>query len=81
MPPFDLQRLNAIGSLTVTRPNIDDFLLDAEERRWRASELFDLVAQGAVKVDIGARLRMQQAGPAHPALESRATTGKVVLVP
>ncbi|MDQ1595630.1 MAG: NADPH:quinone reductase [Arthrobacter pascens] len=34
VPPFDLQQLNAHGSLTVTRPKIDDFLLDAEERRW-----------------------------------------------
>lgn len=81
VPPFDLQRLNAYGSLTVTRPKIDDFLLDAEERRWRARELFDLVAQGGVKVDIGARFPLQQAGAAHAALESRATTGKVILVP
>jgi len=81
VPLFDLQRLNAHGSLTVTRPKIDDFLLDAEERRWRARELFDLVAQGGVKVDIGARFPLQQAGAAHAALESRATTGKVILVP
>lgn len=80
VPPFDLQRLNAHGSLTVTRPKIDDFLLDAEERRWRAGELFDLVAQGSVQVDIGARFHLQQAGAAHAALESRATTGKVILV-
>lgn len=81
VPLFDLQRLNAHGSLTVTRPKIDDFLLDAEERRWRARELFDLVAQGNLKVDIGARFPLQQAGAAHAALESRATTGKVVLLP
>lgn len=38
-PPFDLQQLNAHGSLTVTRPKIDDFLLDADERRWRSAEV------------------------------------------
>lgn len=65
----------------VTRPKIDDFLLDAEVRRWRASELFDLVAQGSVKVDIGARFHLQQAGAPNAALELRATTGKVILVP
>jgi NADPH2:quinone reductase len=81
VPPLDLQRLNAHGSLTVTRPKIDDFLLDAEERRWRARELFDLVVRGSVKVDIGARFQLEQAGEAHAALESRATTGKVILVP
>jgi NADPH2:quinone reductase len=81
VPPLDLQRLNAHGSLTVTRPKIDDFLLDAEERCWRARELFDLVVRGSVKVDIGARFQLEQAGEAHAALESRATTGKVILVP
>lgn len=81
VPPLDLQRLNAHGSLTVTRPKIDDFLLDAEERRWRARELFDLVVRGSVKVDIGARFQLEQAGEAHAALQSRATTGKVILVP
>lgn len=81
VPPFDLQQLNAHGSLTVTRPKIDDFLLDAEERRWRSQELFDLVTEGILKVEIGARFPLEQAGEAHAALESRTTTGKVILVP
>lgn len=81
VPPFDLQQLNAHGSLTVTRPKIDDFLLDAEERRWRSQELFDLVAEGILKVEIGARFPLHLAGEAHAALESRATTGKVILTP
>lgn len=81
VPPFDLQRLNAHGSLTVTRPKLSDFLLDPEERRWRSGELFDLVAQGKLNVRIGASFPLAEAGAAHTALESRATTGKVVLVP
>ncbi|MFE4837849.1 quinone oxidoreductase family protein [Arthrobacter sp. NPDC056691] len=81
VPPFDLQQLNAHGSLTVTRPKIDDFLLDDEERRWRSSEVFGLVADGRLKVSIGAHFPLGQAGQAHAALESRATTGKVILVP
>ena len=40
VPPFDLQRLNAHGSLTVTRPKLADFLLDPEERRWRSGRAF-----------------------------------------
>jgi NADPH2:quinone reductase len=81
VPPFDLQRLNAHGSLTVTRPKIADFLLDAEERRWRSSEIFGLVADGKLDVRIGARFPLAEAGAAHAALESRATTGKVILLP
>lgn len=81
VPPFDLQQLNAHGSLTVTRPKIDDFLLDADERRWRSQELFGLVADGTLKVSIGARYPLEQAGEAHTAMESRATTGKILLLP
>ncbi|MFL4480292.1 quinone oxidoreductase family protein [Paeniglutamicibacter sp. ORCA_105] len=81
VPPFDLQRLNAHGSLTVTRPKVADFLLDAEERRWRSGELFELVSVGKLDVRIGARFPLAEAGNAHTALESRATTGKTILIP
>ena len=46
VPPFDLQRLNAGGSLFVTRPKLKDHLLSPQERRWRSSELFDAVVSG-----------------------------------
>ncbi|MFB0835090.1 quinone oxidoreductase family protein [Arthrobacter halodurans] len=81
VPPFDLQRLNAHGSLTVTRPKVADFLLTPEERRWRSSEIFGLVAVGKLDVRIGGRYRLADAGRAHADLESRATTGKLILVP
>ena len=81
VPPFDLQRLNAHGSLTVTRPKIADFLLDSGERRGRSGEIFGLVAESKLDVRIGARFPLAEAGAAHTALESRATTGKVILVP
>ena len=81
VPPFDLQQLNAHGSLTVTRPKIDDFLLDTVERRWRSEEIFGLVADGKLKVTIGARYPLKHAAAAHAAMESRATTGKVILLP
>ncbi|WP_417235391.1 quinone oxidoreductase family protein [Arthrobacter sp.] len=81
VPPFDLQQLNAHGSLTVTRPKLNDFLLDVDERRRRGDEIFGLVADGQLKVAIGERFALEDAGAAHGALESRATTGKVILVP
>lgn len=81
VPPFDLQQLNAHGSLTVTRPKLNDFLLDVQERRGRADELFGLVSDGRLKVAIGERFPLEEAGAAHAALESRKTTGKVILIP
>jgi NADPH2:quinone reductase len=81
VPPFDPQRLNAGGSLYLTRPTINHFLQDAQERRWRSGELFAAVADGSLKVRIGARYDLADAASAHTDLEQRRTTGKVILVP
>lgn len=79
VPPFDLQRLNAAGSLYVTRPSIGAYMRTREEIDWRAGELFDLVRAGKLTVRIGARFPLAEAAEAHRALEGRATTGKVLL--
>ncbi len=79
VPPFDLQRLNAAGSLFVTRPNLADYVVTTAELRGRAAELFAMVADGRLQVRIGARYPLADAVAAHRALEGRATTGKVLL--
>lgn len=79
VPPFDLQRLNAAGSLYVTRPNLADYIVTAEELRSRGDELFAATLQGRLDVRIGARYPLTNAAAAHQALEGRATTGKVIL--
>ena len=81
VPPFDLQRLNAAGSLFVTRPKLADHLLTAEERRWRSEELFAAVLDGSLKIRVGASYPLAEAGQAHSDLESRRTTGKLLLIP
>lgn len=81
VPPFDIQRLNAGGSLHLTRPKLGDYLLNPQERRWRSSEVFNAAATGHLTARIGARFPLAEAGAAHTALESRATTGKVILEP
>ena len=81
VPPFDLQRLNAGGSLTVTRPKLADFLTSQQEMHWRFGDMVGWVATGKIDVRIGAQYPLAEAGAAHAALESRATTGKVILVP
>lgn len=78
--PFDLQRLNRGGSLSITRPSLGHFLGPGEGQR-RADELLGWVAAAELKVPIGARYRLAEAAEAHRALEGRRTTGKVLLLP
>ncbi|MEM7275123.1 MAG: quinone oxidoreductase [Actinomycetota bacterium] len=80
VPPFDLQRLNAGGSLFVTRPSLGHYIAPPEGQE-RADRLFGAVADGTLRVRIGARFSLDEAADAHRALEGRATIGKVVLTP
>lgn len=80
VPPFDLQRLNPLGSLFITRPTLLHYTRTREELVMRANAVLEAVASGALRVRIGARFALSDAADAHRALESRATTGKVLLV-
>jgi NADPH2:quinone reductase len=81
VPPFDPQRLNGAGSLFLTRPTLKDYVATREELEWRAGEIFGAVADGSLRIDIGARFPLARAADAHTALTGRATTGKVLLIP
>lgn len=81
VPPIDPQRLNAGGSLYLTRPKIMDYTRTREELQWRASELLGAVRDGTLTVRVGQRYPLQQARNAHEDLEGRRTTGKVLLLP
>lgn len=81
VPPFDPQRLNAGGSLSLTRPTLGHFLQNPQERRWRSAEIFGAAAAGALKVRIGGTYPLSEAAQAHRDLEARKTTGKLLLVP
>ena len=79
VPPFDLQRLNPLGSLVVTRPSLGHFIQTSEEHQWRSGELFDDIASGSVTITIGGRYPLTDVARAHHDLESRATSGKLLL--
>jgi len=81
VPPLDLQRLNAGGSLVVTRPSLAHFTATREELELRAGAVLGAIASGWLEVRIDARFPLAQAADAHRALEGRATTGKVLLLP
>ena len=65
VPPFDLQRLNAAGSLFVTRPTLAHHAADPAERAWRAREVFDAVAAGSLTVRVGAAHSLADAARAN----------------
>jgi NADPH:quinone reductase len=81
VPPFDLSRLAAAGSLFVTRPSLGHYVATREELVQSAWRLFDLVGRGAVRIDVGQTYPLRDAARAHRDLEGRKTTGSTVLVP
>ena len=81
VPPFDLQRLNSGGSLFVTRPTLAHYIEDREELMARGREVFGDIAAGRLEVSVGGRYSFAEAAEAYRALEGRASTGKLLLVP
>ncbi len=81
VPPLDPQVLNRKGSLFLTRPYLSHYLLDRDELLWRARDVFRAIEDGDLKVRIDRTLPLSEAAEAHRALESRETSGKVLLIP
>jgi len=81
VPPFDLQVLNARGSLFVTRPKLADYVSTRAELMERASRVLGAVTSGDLRVRIFREYPLSQAPAAHTALASRSTTGKLLLIP
>lgn len=78
---FDPQILNQKGSLFLTRPSLGHYTASREELLGRAGELFSWIEAGELSVRIGAEFPLAEAAAAQRALESRSTTGKVLLRP
>jgi NADPH2:quinone reductase len=81
VPPIAPLELSRRGSLFMTRPTLFDYIATTEAFRASAKALFDMIASGAVKIEIGQTFALADIRKAHQALESRATTGATVLVP
>lgn len=80
VPPFDVSRLAAAGSLFLTRPTVVHYTATPEELQGRTSELFAWVAGGQLKTAAPTAFPVSDIAEAFNALESRRTTGKVVLL-
>lgn len=74
-------RLSQLGSLFLTRPTLFDYVATTEELDASAAALFDVIASGQVRIDIGQTFPLAEARAAHEALEGRETVGASLLIP
>ena len=81
VPPVNLGILSAKGSLYVTRPTLATYIASREELVERSNALFDAVKSGKVKIETTGRYKLADAAQAHRDLESRKTTGSIILTP
>jgi NADPH:quinone reductase len=81
VPPVDPQRLNAAGSVYLTRPSRAHFVRTPQEFAWRTAELFDAITAGVISVTVSAHYALGDAARAHEDLQARKTVGSVVLTP
>ena len=77
--PFSPLVLSQKGSLFLTRPTLNHYIVTREELQQSANDLFDVVATGRVKVEVKQRFALKDAADAHRALEARKTSGSTVL--
>jgi NADPH:quinone reductase len=81
VPSFDIGLLARKGSLAVARPSAFTHVARREDLDASAAALFQVLAAGQVRVAVGGRWPLAEAAEAQRALESRATTGSLILLP
>jgi NADPH:quinone reductase len=81
VPPFDLIRLSTMGSLYVTRPTLKDYIATRADLESRATDVFNAVADGTLKLRLEHTYPLADAPQAHREIEARKTTGKLILIP
>ena len=81
VPPFDLGKLSQKGSLFVTRPTLAHHIATREDLQRRASDLWNWIRSGQLKLRIEHLYPLSEAAQAHRDLEGRKTAGKLLLIP
>jgi NADPH2:quinone reductase len=81
VPPFDPGILMAKGSLFLTRPTLVTYTATREDLEDSSAELFDVVRNGVVKIEVKQMYPLKDAAAAHRDLEARKTTGSTLLLP
>ena len=81
VPSFEPSQLAAKGSLFLTRPSLIHYTAKREDLLASAADLFQVVNQGAVKIEVHQTYPLADAARAHQDLEARKTTGSTLLLP
>ncbi len=81
VPPFDTSELAKRGSLFLTRPSLFTYSAKRTDLLAMATELFDVVTSGKVKIEVNQTYALKDAAQAQIDLAARKTTGSIVLLP
>jgi NADPH2:quinone reductase len=81
VPPVDPAKLSEKGSLYMARTTLAHFTATREELLARTSALFNMIANGKLKLLIAKKYALAEAPQAHHDLESRKIAGKLLLLP
>jgi NADPH2:quinone reductase len=79
--PFNPGLLSAKGSLFLTRPTLMTYTAQRDDLLEHAHDLFEVVQNGAVKIEVRQTYALSEAAKAHADLEARKTTGSTILLP
>jgi NADPH2:quinone reductase len=81
VPAIEPLILSQKGSLFLTRPTLTNYAATAEDLRWRSGDVLGWVASGKLRLRIHRSYALSEAPQAHRDLESRASSGKLLLIP
>ena len=81
VPPFDLIQLSGKGSLFITRPTLWHYVATRSELEWRANDVLGWAASGQLKLRTEHVYSLTDAAQAQTDMETRKTTGKILLEP
>src|SRR5712671_318851 len=80
-PAFEPIVLTQKGSLYLTRPSLNHYIITRQELERRATAVFEMIRAGKLKLRIEHVYPLEEAAQAHRDLESRKTMGKLLLIP
>jgi NADPH2:quinone reductase len=81
VPPFNITLLSQKGSLFATRPSLGTYIETRKDLVATANDLFDVIANGKIKIAVNQTYALADAARAHRDLEARLTTGSTILLP
>ena len=81
VPPVEAATLQHKGSLYFTRPTLADYCMARDEYEASVARVFEMVASGAVKIEIGQRYALEDAVQAHTDLEAGKTSASSLICP